>query len=225
MMNLRTIPVALLLVLVSCASPPAPEVKVASYKAFVLLPQNYEEQDACPLILFLHGAGGGSLDMNVFHSYGLGSYAKADPDFPFVILAPQSAHSWYADPLNDVLDCVIEDYKIDEDRIYATGFSMGGYGTFLIAMAFPERFAAIAPICGWSEPEEAYKIQGIPVWMFHNRGDPIVDLEASQEMYDALANLGGNVVLTIYERFDHDAWTSTYREPALYEWFLTHTRR
>ena len=215
--------ILLLLLFMECRTPYGAYVFMEEYEYLVQLPQNYDAQDACPLILFLHGYGCGSLDVEIYKQWGLGRYADEHPDFPFVVVAPQTPTDWYPEPLADILDNIIAEYKIDTDRIYATGFSMGGYGTFMVAMAYPDRFAAIAPVCGYSNPAEAGRIRYVPVWMFHNDYDPVVPHSESQKMLDALQALGGDVRLTTYFSSSHDAWTETYANPELYEWFLSHT--
>ena len=208
-----------------CQSPPEPTLTIQSYNYHIMLPQNYYEQEKCPMILFLHGAGAGSVDINVFKSFGLGDYADAHEDFPFVVVAPQTMGDWIANVLNDVINAVVEQYNIDENRIYVTGFSMGGWGTFLVASEYPERFTAIAPVAGYGDPDQADKIKDVPVWMFHDVGDPVVSVEKSQAMFDALEAVGCDVELTLYYNYVHDAWHETYNNPELYEWFLSHERQ
>ena len=110
-------------------------------------------------------------------------------------------------------------------RIYVTGLSMGGYGTWDLATRYPNRFAAIAPICGGGEPARACTVKHLPVWAFHGAKDEVVPLEQSQAMIDALAACDGNARLTVYPDADHDAWTQTYDNPELYDWFLSHRRQ
>jgi predicted peptidase len=204
--------------------PPEPSVIITNYNYFLVLPDNYNLVDKCPLILFLHGASGGSAEIETFKSYGLGNYADAHPNFPFVVLAPQSPHEWFAEPLDDLLNQICQKYKIDTERIYMTGFSLGGFGSFYMAFEFPERFAAIAPVCGWGWPDQAWKISHLPVWMFHNDGDPEISVNYSHDMYDALVAAGNTEVkLTIYDSDSHNAWTRAYSDSSLYNWFLSHT--
>ena len=107
---------------------------------------------------------------------------------------------------------------------------MGGYGTWHLAAAQPDRFAAIAPICGgglWYEgfPEKVCVLEKVPVWAFHGAKDPSVPLEESAKMVRALEACGGNVRFTVYPDATHDSWTETYDNPELYEWFLSHSLR
>ncbi len=113
---------------------------------------------------------------------------------------------------------------VDADRIYLTGLSLGGYGIWNIAIDHPERFAAIAPICGAGESDNACRLKSVPVWAFHGGSDSVVPLKDDQDMVDAVRACGGDVKFTVYPGVDHDAWTQTYANPALYQWFLQHRR-
>ena len=123
---------------------------------------------------------------------------------------------------NALLEEVSAHYRVDPDRVYVTGLSMGGRGTWVLAIEYPDRFAAIAPICGSiPELEEASRIRHVPVWAFlgEKDGDPSI-----RQMVEALQAAGGNPKLTVYPDVGHDAWTSAYADPALYEWLLSHRR-
>ena len=117
-----------------------------------------------------------------------------------------------------------ESINIDQDRIYLTGLSMGGFGAWSLAAEYPGRFAAIAPVCGGGNPLEAGSLAHLPIWVFHGAKDTVVPVEKSREMVAALENAGGNVRFTVYPDSEHDSWTETYNNPELYEWFLTYTR-
>src|SRR6185295_15248017 len=107
---------------------------------------------------------------------------------------------WQADGLNLLLDDVLAKYKCDEDRVYLTGLSMGGGGTWNLAVARPDRFAAIVPICGaGNNPKEAAKLKDMPTWVFHGGKDTTVPLKRSEEMVKAIQDAGGkNIKLTVY---------------------------
>ena len=212
------------LTLLSCKSPPEPYSTIESYKYFIMLPKDYEYQEKCPLILFLHGAGYGTTDIEIFKMYGLGFYADRVKDFPFIIVAPQSVNEWIPEIVDNLINEISEEYHVDLDRIYVTGFNQGGYATFFLACTYPDRFAALAPISGWGRPEDAWLIRDVPVWIFHNSGDPEIPVDNSQLMYDALQAVGADVTLTIYENETHNAWNSAYKDPELYAWFLTYRR-
>ena len=123
-----------------------------------------------------------------------------------------------------LIDEITEKYDVDESRVYLTGLSMGGYGTWTVAATFPDRFAAIAPICGEGTPVIAYKLKETPVWAFHGDEDPTVDPDGSRKMVDRVNETGGNAKLTMYEGVAHDSWTETYENDELYDWFLQHRK-
>ena len=131
-------------------------------------------------------------------------------------------------PLEDkqaLVDDVLARHKAaDPDRVYLTGLSMGGFGTWETATEYPERFAAIAPICGGGRPYTAARLKKLPTWVFHGEKDPVVPIKRSEEMVDALKKAGGDVKFTRYPEAGHDSWTETYNNPELYEWFLKHQR-
>ena len=127
--------------------------------------------------------------------------------------------------INGLVDEIIKKYEVDTSRIYLTGLSMGGFGTWSLASMHPERFAAIAPICGGGESRRvARSLKNMPVWAFHGEKDTVVPAERSKEIVEALKANGGNVKLTLYPEVGHDSWTRTYDNPKLYEWFLKHSR-
>ena len=124
-----------------------------------------------------------------------------------------------------LLDDVIKKYKIDEDRVYLTGISMGGYATWELAMEYPEKFAAIAPICGGGDPFHIDRLKNVAVWAFHGEKDKVVKPYKSKRMVKALRKCGGNVKLTVYPNMRHDVWSITYNNQELYNWFLKQKRQ
>jgi predicted peptidase len=218
---------------------PLPELKLgqhayhseaANLDYLAYAPKGYTEtKEKWPLILFLHGAGERGNDLNMLKRAGppmlVGRIAM-----PFVVVSPQCPHNrWWPEKqflksLETLIDQLINDYSIDPDRIYLTGLSMGGYGTWSLAAHCPKKFAAIAPICGGGKPKTAKRILKIPTWVFHGARDQVVPIDGSQKMVDALKAIGSNVKFTVYPRAGHDSWTATYRNPELYKWFLAHSR-
>jgi predicted peptidase len=180
-----------------------------------------------PLILFLHGAGERGDDLELVKRHGIPKIAGARPDFPFIAVSPQCPAGgwWSSDVLVALLDEIERRHPVDKDRIYATGISMGGFGTWQLALDQPRRFAAIAPICGRGNPLLAHRIAHLPVWTFHGAKDKVVPPAASAEMVRALRKLGARPRFTIYPDAAHDSWTRTYENPRLYAWLLKHTRR
>lgn len=190
-----------------------------------------ESKQQWPLMLFLHGAGERGDDLEKLKIHGPPKLiAREGREFPFVVVSPQCPeYGWWSNEaqiemLNALLNHIVDRYRIDPNRIYVTGLSMGGFGTWSLALRYPDRFAAIAPICGGGDPRDAPRIGHLPVWAFHGAKDNVVALEKSQEMVDALKKAGNNVKFTIYPEDGHDSWTKTYNNLELYEWFLEHRR-
>ncbi len=202
-------------------------VKQIRVQYFLYLPDNYNKTSAnWPLLLFLHGAGERGNNINKVKVHGPPKLIANGRSFPFLVLSPQCPEGrwWSTETLNVLLNEIVNQYRVDRDRIYLTGLSMGGYGTWSMATEYPDRFAAIAPICGGGDPEKAERIKNLPIWVFHGAKDSVVPIEQSQRMVDALKELGSDVKFTVYPQAGHDAWTDTYHNKELYDWFLKHKR-
>jgi predicted peptidase len=196
-------------------------------KYLLYLPKGYEQKASWPLLLFLHGLGERGDDLNQVRNIGVAKMIKSGWDFPLVVVSPQCPKTeqwWKPAKLTVLLDEIVEKHKIDQDRIYVTGLSMGGFGTWALATFTPNRFAAIIPICGRGDPANAKNIAHIPTWVFHGAKDPVVPLEAAETMVEALRKNGGNVRFTVYPEAKHDAWTQTYANPQVYKWLLQQKR-
>jgi predicted peptidase len=202
------------------------------------LPPKYKSQakGRWPLMLFLHGAGERGTNLSAVAVHGPPKLVKQKRDFPFIIVSPQcpAGERWSNETLLALLEDVSRKYRADTNRIYLTGLSMGGYGTWALGIAHPDKFAAIAPICGGGETipiliantPKKEQLKKLPVWAFHGAKDPVVKLEESEKMVEALKRIGSqNVELTVYPEANHDSWTETYHNPKLYEWFLAHDLR
>jgi predicted peptidase len=193
----------------------------------LFLPADYDPARQWPLLLFLHGAGERGDDLERVGIHGPPRLVEERPqDFPFIVVSPQVADDliWSTRLLDALLEEVTETYAVDEDRIYVTGLSMGGYGTWHLAMEFPQRFAAIAPISGGGTVTGACTLRHLPIWVFHGAQDEIVPASRSEELVERLRRCGGNVRFTLYPDAGHDAWTRTYENPELYRWFLQQRR-
>lgn len=198
------------------------------YNYLLFLPNSdTAKEQLSPTIIFLHGAGERGSNLEDVKRHGVAKIVEEHPDFPFIVISPQCppGEYWSAQLLSILLDETISSYPIDPDRVYLTGLSMGGYGTWHWAVAEPHRFAAIAPICGGSNPSAARKLKNLPVWAFHGGQDNVVPLRESEIMVSALKANNGNVKFTLYPDAGHDSWTQTYNNPELYEWFLQHRRQ
>ena len=197
-----------------------------SLSYLLYLPRDYEKQDKWPLLLFLHGSGERGDDIERVKVHGPPKLIAAGKEFPFIVVSPQCPEfrSWHPLELTALLDNLVRRYKVDQDRIYLSGLSMGGSGTWMLAMNAPDRFAAIAPICGRGDPDGAERIAHLPTWVFHGAKDEGVPLEYSTKMVEALKKLDAKVELTVYPEAEHDAWTETYDNPRFYEWLLEQKR-
>lgn len=192
-------------------------------------PENYkkEKKQKFPLLIFLHGSGERGSDLSKVKVWGPPSFVEQRPDFPFVVVSPQCPEGewWNVEVLDALLTKLLKKYRIDPDRVYLTGLSMGGFGTWNWACSHPDRFAAIAPVCGGGEPLLADNLVNVPVWAFHGAEDPVVPVSATTSMTTALQNAGGEVKSTIYPGVGHDSWRQAYADDNLYEWLLSHTRK
>lgn len=203
--------------------------RTVSFRYLLYLPKGYgREGQVWPLMLFLHGVRERGSDIELVTRHGPPKLIEEGEEFPFLVVSPQCPpRKWWTemvDTLAVLLDDVVSKYAVDPSRVYLTGLSMGGSGAWALGCRYPERFAAIAPICGDGERFLADRLKNVPVWAFHGARDPVVPLRASEEMVDALKRAGGNVQLTVYPRAAHDSWTETYKNPKLYEWFLSHRK-
>jgi predicted peptidase len=205
--------------------------KTVGCKYLLYLPEGYgrKKQQQWPMILFLHGAGERGDNLEKLKLHGLPKIVENEKDFGFIVVSPQCPRGqWWpseTETLINLLDDIVSQYDVDTERIYLTGLSMGGFGTWTLACEHPKRFAAIAPICGGYEPFMAGKLKDIPVWAFHGAKDKIVLLKRSEEMVDAVNSREGNAKLTVYPEAGHDSWTVAYNNDRLYNWFLEHRKK
>ena len=196
------------------------------YSHDVRLPQAYDADPNAlhPLILYLHGSDGTRPSVAREARSDIATFAQAHPDFPFIVVTPACRWRewWSPEDLGALLDDVSKRYRVDPDRVYLTGLSMGGYGTWSLAADQPERFAAIVPICGGGDPGDAERLTKLPIWLFHGDADASVPVACSLEMYTALTKAGGKPRMTIYGGVEHGSWARTYANPDLYAWLLEH---
>lgn len=194
------------------------------------LPSGYEAaaDKKWPLVVFLHGAGERGGDLEVLKKHGPPKLVQEGRKFPFILAAPQCpTDQWWPDePVLELIDHLQASLHVDPNRIILTGLSMGGYGTWAFAARAPERFAAIVPICGGGTPYLMRRLTKLPIWVFHGGKDPVVALEESDRLVNALKKNGAqNVQFTIYPEAGHDSWTQAYATDSLYEWMMAQKRQ
>ncbi|MHC4249952.1 MAG: carboxylesterase family protein [Planctomycetota bacterium] len=180
-----------------------------------------------PMLLFLHGAGERGDDLELVKRHGPPKEVEQGRDLPFVIVSPQCEEGavWDPDGLAALVDDVARAHDVDRSRIYVTGLSMGGRGTWELATRYLKRFAAIAPVCGWAHPRWARRVRRMGVWAFHGALDTVVRIEKTRNVIRELKKLDADVSFTVYPMAGHDSWTETYATPELYEWLLAHRTR
>jgi predicted peptidase len=209
----------------------------AALDYLLFLPEGYEAkgEKKWPLMLFLHGAGERGTNVARVAVHGPPKIVKAKKNFPFILISPQcpADRFWNDEELLALLDEAIAKHNVDQNRVYLTGLSMGGYGSWSLGTKYPERFAAIAPICGGGEQiavllsgrQKKSALNSMGVWAFHGAKDNVVQMEESQRMTNLLMRAGcKDVKLTIYPEAGHDSWTQAYNEPEIWNWFLAHRR-
>ena len=201
-------------------------VKVELQYLVYLPPAYNKDNENWPLVLFLHGAGERGDDFSFVKRHGPPMLVEQGKNFPFILISPQCPLGQRWDPLalTALLDDVEKNYRVNENRVYVTGLSMGGEGTWKLIMAQPNRFAAAAPVCGrtGSSYLDACKLINLPIWVFHGAMDDVVSLDESVRMVRALLQCGNDVKFTIYPKANHNAWTETYNNEDLYKWLLEH---
>jgi predicted peptidase len=229
-------------------------VGAATYRYQVYVPANYDPAEKWPIVVYLHGNNANGNDGLNQTEGGLGSAIRRHPErCPFIVVFPQCARDafWVGPMVEQALQALnqtVSEFNGDPQRLYLTGISMGGYGTWYTAIKHPGKFAAIVPICGGimppmklpvplsvlvgpdlaslvesPDPHAAIaKVVGkTPTWIFHGAADTNVPVTDSRRMAAALKANGGNVRYTEYEDLGHEACEKPYADPELYSWLLT----
>jgi predicted peptidase len=190
------------------------------------LPEGYgASEKKWPLLVFLHGAGEVGDRLASVERHGPPKLAAAGRKFPFILVAPQSTHLlWNPLEVNAFTEEMVKTLKVDATRVWITGISMGGNGTWMAASLQPELYAAAVPICGWGDFFMVRRLATIGVWAFHGAKDPLVPVAKTQELVDAVKYSGGTPKLTIYPDAQHDSWTQAYDDPELWKWLEAQKR-
>ncbi|ADG70038.1 phospholipase/Carboxylesterase [Planctopirus limnophila DSM 3776] len=202
---------------------------------WIYLPKNYTASDTSkkwPVMLFLHGAGESGSDLEKVKKHGPPKLVGTLPELEqFIVVSPQATETqrpvferWDAGELLALVEHILKTTHSDKDRVYLTGLSMGGFGSWRLAAKQPTLFAAVVPICGGGKAEYAESLKSLPIWTFHGDADSVVPLKATTEMVEAIRAAGGQPKLTVYPGVGHDSWTTTYNNPELYKWLLEQHR-
>lgn len=199
----------------------------------VFVPHGYDGTKEVPVILFLHGAGETKGGTGMPINQGIANHIRGDREktFPAITIIPQAeTRGWQADGPNAkralaMLDATMKEYKCDKNRVYLTGLSMGGYGTWSVAFHHPDRWAAIVPICGGGDPKGAETIKDIPCWVWHGDQDRAVKVDQSRLMVEALKKAGGNPRYTELAHIGHNSWDAAYASDDLYAWLFAQKKK
>lgn len=209
----------------------------------ILKPEKIESGKTYPLVLFFHGAGerGNNNDSQLRHGISTFATPANREKYPCFVVAPQCpanvrwvevdwgllSHKMPAEPSMamtlalKLVDQLAAKLPVDKSRIYVTGISMGGYGTWDAIQRRPDLFAAAMPICGGGDTAEAPKLKNIPIWAFHGDKDTVVKPQRTQNMIKAITDAGGKPKMTLYPNVQHDSWTATYANPEVIAWFFS----
>jgi predicted peptidase len=206
------------------------EIGGAERKYTVFIPFTYEPTKLYPTLVFLHGIGEGGNDGHRCLTQGLGPYISKHPEsFQFIAIFPQTSGDWTGADRAQMVAAEMDDaqgsYAIDKDRILLSGYSTGGYGTWRIGAQYADRFAALVPMAAYPDSDEVPTLAHLPIWIFHNSGDPFVFETFSHGMYEKLKAAGANVKYTEYGSFGHDCWDRAFADQKLWEWMLEQRRK
>ncbi len=209
-------------------------VDKTTYAYSVYVPPEYTAERAWPVILFLHGAGERGEDGLVQTEVGIGTAIRRHRDLiPAIVVMPQCrpGQAWVGDMANMALACLdatTREYRVDPQRVYLTGLSLGGHGSWMIAAEQPTRFAAVVPVCGFVDRGDgasqaakiAQRLAKVPIWCFHGEADRVVPVEHSRKMVDELRKAGADVRYTEVPGVGHDVWNPAYENPELWKWLF-----
>jgi len=209
---------------------PIDETKTENIQYWLFLPtdESAKTEDGFPLLLFLHGAGERGTNAEAVKTHGPPKFC-ADPELAktwrFITVSPQcpGVRFWSPAQMRRLIENVCKEYPVDKSRVYVTGLSMGGFGTWGLIAEASDMIAAAAPLCGGYDVSFAPKMAKTPIWAFHGDADGAVKYEYTKNLVAAIRAEGNeDVKFTTYPGVGHDCWTRTYANPQLYDWFLSH---
>lgn len=198
---------------------------------YLYFPEDYDagSDQKYPLLLFLHGGGESGDSLGILKKNGPPKLLAEGKQFPFLVLAPQNPHKrqwWNVRAVMQLLDTIVTHHNVDPKRLYLSGLSRGGSAAWEIAVQYPEKFAAMAVICGMAPlPYASWIDKNMPIWVFHGTEDQSIPFSESEHMVNALKRMGYDVTFTVYEGVGHDSWVPAYNTEALYEWMVKQQRQ
>ncbi|MBU2945618.1 dienelactone hydrolase family protein [Zobellia uliginosa] len=202
-----------------------------NYSYYLYYPEGYEEntEEKYPLLLFLHGGGESGDSLVYVKRNGPPKLIQRGKKFPFLILAPQNPQKkmwWNTRSVMQLLDTIVENNRVDKNRIYLTGLSRGGGAAWEMAVQYPEKFAAMAVVCGMTPlPYASWIDKKMPIWVFHGEEDESIPISESETMVAKLKSMNYDVRFTRYPGVGHDSWIQAYDNEELYEWFMKQERQ
>lgn len=205
-------------------------VNVERLGFYLYYPEDYgtKANENFPLLLFLHGGGESGDTLTSLKSNGPPKMIAEGKQFPFLILAPQNPHKrkwWNTRAVVQLLDSIVTQNRVDPKRIYLTGLSRGGGAAWEMAVQYPDKFAAMAVVCGMTPvPYAAWIDENLPIWVFHGEEDRSIPISESEKMVDKLRQMGHEVKFTRYPGVGHDSWVKAYTTEELYEWFMSQVK-
>jgi predicted peptidase len=207
---------------------PATITLTATLHHWLYLPPDYAEHPdkRWPLIVFLHGSGERGRELGKVRAHGLPKLIEAGQDFPAIVVSPQceDGDEWDPHLLHAMLGTLRTQWRVDPQRVTATGLSMGGGGCWSWAMSYPQDLAGIAPVCGYGSEVRIERMRAVPVRAYHGATDTVVPLPVHQALVSGLREAGGQADITVYPGVGHDAWNPAYADPALVAWLLARSR-
>lgn len=198
---------------------------------YLYYPEGYESspEKEFPILLFLHGGGESGDSLTAVKGNGPPKLIVEGKQFPFLILAPQNPYQkkwWNTRAVNQLLDSIVENNRIDKKRIYITGLSRGGGAAWEMAVQYPEKFAAMAVVCGMTPvPYASWINKSMPIWVFHGEEDKSIPISESETMVARLKEMGYNIKFTRYPEVGHNSWVKAYSTEELYTWFMQQERK
>lgn len=220
--------IGLCLSLMATEAQQTPQKFIQETQYLLSLPAGYNDDTArhWPLLIFLHGMRQRGNDLEKVKVHGPPKLIELGKKFPFIVVSPQASGSgwWESENLFHLLNHIKQTQRVDDQKIYLTGLSMGGFGTWELAMKHPEEFAAIVPICGGGDTADAWKLRNIAVWCFHGAKDDVILPAASENMVVAVKRYNPSVKFTLYPDANHNSWERTYNNDSVYQWLMAQTK-